>query len=303
MSEEFPEKEFKERVFDKQERLTFPGRHSLLENIERQLDVTGDVWIHHAFRVPQDTLMIEEINQLQYQDNVMVPSILHTLIDKVGGQRTTSLAAISGMKHPDLLFVLDPASMNLAVIYKERLWITEILLKEAAFLYPSRFDRTNALTNILADIPQIEACQKDISIEIIGHRTDEGIEQDSVLIPLDSNYRPALGGKDPATRFKSPVKRLPDSAELVLMISDAITSSAKMYLGTVNVRLQEDRIAMEYPQDVKVAGLKIYRRFIDVIEVSSPFQPNKKELHHLNFRIFRTDISRSLKRLIKMLHL
>jgi hypothetical protein len=40
MSEEFPDKELKKRVLDKQERLTFPGRVSLLENIERQLDVT-----------------------------------------------------------------------------------------------------------------------------------------------------------------------------------------------------------------------------------------------------------------------
>jgi len=302
MDEKFPKINLKEKYIENQERLSFPGRKSLIETIEDRLNVQGDVWIHHAYRVSEDPFMIEQIHDIQYQDSVIIPSILHTLLDKVGGQRTTSLAAISGMKKPDLLFLLDPASMNLAVIYKEKLWITEILLREAPFLYPSPYERTNALTNILLDIPQIEASYEDISIEINGHRTDEGIEQKNIFVPLDSNYRPVLGGKDPASRFKSSVKRLSEAGELILMISDAITSSAKMYLGTVNIRLDEDLIALEYPQDVKIAGLKIYKRYLDVIEVSSPFQPQNPEFYHVSFQIYRAEISRPIRGLIKMLH-
>jgi hypothetical protein len=302
MDEKSPKINLKEKYFDDQERLSFPGRKSLIDTIERQLNVQGDVWIHHAYRVPEDPFLVEQVNDIQYQDNVMIPSILHTLLDKVGGQRTTSLSAIAGMKRPDLLFILDPASMNLAVHYKEKLWITEILLREAPFLYPTPYERTNALTNILFDTPQIEASYEDISVEINGHRTEEGVEQDSILVPLDSDYRPVLGGKDPASKFKSPFKRLSEVGELVLMISDAITSSAKMYLGTVNIRLDEDLIALEYPQDVKVAGLKIYKRYLDVIEVSSPYQPQNPDLYHINFQIYRTEIPLLIRRLVKMLH-
>ena len=123
------------------------------------------------------------------------------------------------------------------------------------------------------------------------------------MIPLDSNYRPVLGGKDPASKFKSPFPRLLDAGELVLMISDAISSSAKMYLGTVNVRLNEDQVALEYPLEAHIAGIKLYKRFIDVIEVYSPSQLEKTELQKINFRIYRTEITRDLKLLLNLLHI
>lgn len=303
MEDKFPKVDLRKSLSDREE-LTFPGRKSLLDTLERQLGVTGNVWIHHAYRVPsEEPIFIEDANSIQYQDTVIIPSILHTLIDKTGGHRTTSLSAICGMKTPELLFLLDPAEMNLAIIYKEKLWITEILLKEANSLYPSPYERTNALTNILSEIPQVETSQEDIAVEIDGHRTEEGIEQDNIFIPLDSNYKPVLGGKDPTTSLKSNIQRLAEAGELVLMISDAVTSSAKMYLGTVNIRLDEDRIALEYPKDVCIACLKVHKRFIDVIEISSPSQLQNMELQHITFRIFRTEISRSIRRLIKLLHI
>ena len=91
---------------------SFPGRKSLLESLELQLGVKGDVWIHHAFSVPaKDPLLIDEQYEIQYQDKIIVPSVLHTLIDKVGSRRTTSLAAICSMKSPELIFLLDPATI------------------------------------------------------------------------------------------------------------------------------------------------------------------------------------------------
>jgi hypothetical protein len=304
MEDKPPKTNLRKELFDQPEDITFPGRQSLLEIIEQQLNVEGDVWIHHAYKVPsEDPLLIEEYTDVEYQDHVIIPSILHTLVDKIGSQRTTSISAISGMKQPDLLFLLDPVSSNIAIIYKERLWITEILLRRADFLYPSPYERTNALTNILVDVPQVEVFQEDISIEINGHKKNGGIEQDNILVPLDSNYRPLLGKKDPASKLKSPLQRLSDAGELILMISDAITSSAKMYLGTVNIRLNKDLSAFEYPQNVNIACLKVYKRYIDVVEISSPAKPISVELQYINFRIFRTDITRSLKMMIKILHL
>ena len=281
---------------------SFPGRKSLLESLELQLGVTGNVWIHHAFAVPsKDPLLIDDLYEITYQDKIIVPSILHTLFDKVGGRRTTSIAAICGLKSPELIFVLDPATMNLSVVFQEKLWITEVLLRQANFLYPSPTEREHALTNIKKS--KVEIIHSDVSIEINGHRTERGVVQDEILIPLDSNYRPVLGGTDPAGKFKKPITRLSDAGELVLMISDAISSSAKMYLGTVNVRLNEDKMALKYPLEVNVACLKMYRRFVDVIEIYSPSEPQKSELQQINFRIYRTEISRSLKQLVNLLYL
>ncbi len=281
---------------------SFPGRKSLLESLELQLGVKGDVWIHHAYSVPaKDPLLIDEQYEIQYQDKIIVPSVLHTLIDKVGSRRTTSLAAICSMKSPELIFLLDPATMNLSIVFQEKLWVTEVLLKQANFLYPSPHPREHALTNL--EKTKVEIINSDISIELNGHRTERGIEQDEILIPLDSNYRPVLGGQDPASRFKSPIPRLTDTGELVLMISDAISSSAKMYLGTVNVRLNEDQVALEYPLEVNIACLKLYRRFVDIIEVNSPSHLEKTELQQINFRIYRTEITRPMRQLIEILHI
>jgi hypothetical protein len=286
------------------ENITFPGRKTLLESITRVLDIKGDVWIHHGYNVPsEDPLAINEVNDVDYQENVIVPSILHTLIDKVGGQKTTSIAAITGMKKPDLILILDPAIMNLAVIFKERLWITEILLKEAPFLFPSPYERRNALVNIVKEMTHPEITPEDISIEITSFRTDRGVQQEDVLIPLDSDYRPVLGGKDPSAKLKKPISRLADGAELVMMICDAVSSSARLYLGTVNVRLAEDREAMEYPKNVHIACLKIYKRYIDVMEIRSMSQLHQLDHYNTNFRIYRTEISRPLRRLIRTLHL
>ncbi len=291
-------------IIEDKETLTFPGRKTLLESIMQVLDVQGDVWIHHGYNVPtEDPLVIQDAYDIDYQDNVIVPSILHTLIDKVGGQKTTSISAITGMKKPELILILDPAIMNLAVIFKERLWITEILLKEAPFLFPSPFQRTNALVNILKEMPNPEVSSEDISIEITSFRTDRGIQREDILIPLDSDYQPVLGGKDPSSRLKKPVSRLPDGAELVMMICDAISSSARMYMGTVNVRLDEDREAMEYPKNVHVACLKIYKKYIDVMEIRSMSQLHQTDHQNTNFRIYRTEITRPLRLLIQTLHL
>ena len=294
--------DFQDQEMEQIDDFSFPGRKSLLEGLEFQLGVTGDVWIHHAYSVPsKDPLLIDEKYEIQYQDKIIVPSILHTLIDKVGGKRTTSLAAISGMKSPELLFLHDPATMNLSVVFQEKLWVTEVLLKQANFLYPAPAAREHAMTNL--DKTNVEIIHSDISIELNGHRTERGIEQDEVLIPLDSNYRPVLGGKDPASKFKTPYPRLLDTGELVLMISDAISSSAKMYLGTVNVRLNEDQAALEYPLEAHIAGIKLYRKFIDVVEVYSPSLLEKTALQKINFRIFRTEISRPLRLLLNLLHI
>ena len=291
-------------VINDHESLTFPGRRTLLENIMRTLDVRGDVWIHHGYSVPsEDPLAIDEVNDIDYQENVIVPSILHTLIDKIGGQRTTSIAAITGMKNPELILILDPAIMNLAVIFKERLWITEILLKEAPHLFPSPFERTNALVNLLKEKNHPEVSPEDISIEITSFRTDHGVQKEDILIPLDSDYRPVLGGKDPSLKLKKPLSRLPDSAELVMMICDAISSSARLYLGTVNVRLAEDREAMEYPKNVHVACLKFYKRYVDVMEIRSMSQLHQLDHHSTIFRIYRSEISPLLRRLTKTLHI
>ncbi len=293
---------FKTQDTDLADDFSFPGRKSLLEGLELQLGVTGDVWIHHAYSVPsKDPLQIDEKYEIQYQDKIIVPSILHTLIDKVGGKRTTSLTAICGMKSPELIFLHDPATMNLSVVFQEKLWVTEVLLKQANFLYPTPATREHALTNL--EKSKVEVIHSDISIELNGHRTERGIEQDEVLIPLDSNYRPVMGGKDPASKFKSPFPRLVDAGELVLMISDAISSSAKMYLGTVNVRLNEDQAALEYPYEAYIAGIKLYRKFIDVVEVHSPSQLEKAELQKIYFRIFRTEIPRPLRLLVNLLHI
>lgn len=302
MEEKIPDSKFRKKLLEDREDLSFPGRQSLLENIQKRFAVKGDVWIHHAYNVPEeDPLVInDDVKNIQYQDKIIVPAILHTLIDKVGGLRTTSIAAISAMKSPELLLLQDPATMNLAIIYKEKLWITEILLKEADFLYPFPAERTHALTDIERSL--IQVTQEDISIEINGHRAKGGIIQEKIFIPLDSYYHPILGGRDPAARLKATLPRLPDAGELILMISDALSSSAKMYLGTVNVRLDEGRFALEYPQDVNVAGLKVYRRYLDVLEIRSPSNPPHTELQRVCFRIFRTEISRSVRSLIKMLH-
>jgi hypothetical protein len=303
MEKKAPDSELRKKLLEDRDDLSFPGRQSLLENIQRNFAIKGDVWIHHGYNVPEeDPLVIDDkISNIQYQDKIIVPAILHTLVDKVGGMRTTSIAAICGMKTPELLLLQDPATMNLAVIYKEKLWITEILLKEIDFLYPFPSERTHALTD--TDRTMVEVTQEDISLEINGHRAKGGIIQEKIFIPLDSYYHPILGGRDPAGRFKSSLPRLPDSGELILMISDAISSSAKMYLGTVNVRLDEGRFALEYPQEVNVAGLKIYRRYLDVIEIRSPLNPPHNELQRVSFRIFRTEISRHVKSLIKILHI
>jgi hypothetical protein len=205
------------------------------------------------------------------------------------------------MKTPELIFLHDPATMNLSVVFQEKLWVTEVLIKQANFLYPSPYPREHALTNL--EKTKVEIINSDISIELNGHRTERGIEQDEILVPLDSNYRPVLGRQDPASRFKTPVSRLPDTGELVLMISDAISSSAKMYLGTVNVRLNEDQIALEYPLEANIACLKIYRRYVDIIEIHSPSQLEKSELQHINFRIYRTEITRQMRQLIEILHI
>ncbi len=302
MEEKIPDSNLRKKLLEDREDLSFPGRQSLLENIQKRFAVKGDVWIHHAYNVPEeDPLVInDDVKNFQYQDKIIVPAILHTLIDKVGGLRTTSIAAISAMKSPELLLLQDPATMNLAIIYKEKLWITEILLKEADFLYPFPAERTHALTDIERSL--IQVTQEDISIEINGHRAKGGIIQEKIFIPLDSNYHPILGGRDPAARLKATLPRLPDAGELILMISDALSSSAKMYLGTVNVRLDEGRFALEYPQDVNVAGLKVYRRYLDILEIRSPSNPPHTELQRVCFRIFRTEISRSVRSLIKMLH-
>lgn len=300
--EKIPESNLRKKLLEDREDLSFPGRKSLLENIQQRFAVKGDVWIHHAYNVPEeDPLTIDsELRSVQYQDKIIVPAILHTLVDKVGGMRTTSIAAITRMKSPELLLLQDPATMNLSIIYKEKLWITEILLKEVDFLYPSPSERTHAVTDIERTL--VEVTQEDVTIEINGHRAKGGIIQEKIFIPLDSYYRPVLGGRDPAVRFKSSLPRLPDAGELILMISDAISSSAKMYLGTVNVRLDEGRFALEYPQDVNVAGLKIYKKYLDVIEIRSPSNPPNTDLQRVGFRIFRTEISRSIKSLIKMLY-
>ncbi len=302
MEEKAPKTNLRKKLLEDREDLSFPGRQSLLENIQNRFAAKGDVWIHHAYNVPEeDPLVIDDgMKNIQYQDKIIVPAILHTLIDKVGGMRTTSVAAICRMKSPELLLLQDPASMNLAVIYKEKLWITEILLKEADFLYPFPTERTHALTDIERSV--IQVTKEDISIEINGHRTKGGIVLENIFLPLDSYYSPILGGKDPVNKLKATLPRLPDASELILMISDAISSSAKMYLGTVNVRLEESRFALEYPQDVNISGLKVYRRYLDVIEIRSPSNPSHTELQHVNFRVFRTEISRSMKSLIKMLH-
>jgi hypothetical protein len=287
---------------DQSDDLSFPGRKSLLESLQNQLGVKGDVWIHHAYTVPEkDPLLIDEQYEIQYQDKIIVPSILHTLIDKVGGRRTASIAAICGLKSPELIFLHDPATMNLAIIFREKLCVTEVLLKKAQFLCPTPYLREHALTNL--GKTSVEIIKSDISIEINGHRTERGIEQDDILIPLDSDYRPVLGGKDPAGKFKSPTSQLQNSGELVLMISDAISSSAKMYLGTVNVRLNEDQIALEYPLEANISCLKMYKRYIDVIEIYSPSHLEKAELQQIRFRIYRTEISRSLKQLMNLLHI
>jgi len=302
MKDRQPEQKAKDIIPNIFDDFSFPGRKSLLESLELQLGVKGDVWIHHAYSVPaKDPLLIDEQYEIQYQDKIIVPSILHTLLDKVGSKRTTSLAAICSMKTPELIFLHDPATMNLSVIFQEKLWITEVLIKQANFLYPSPHPREHALTNL--EKTKVEIIKSDISIELNGHRTERGIEQDEILIPLDSNYKPVLGGQDPASRFKTPIPRLPDTGELVLMISDAISSSAKMYLGTVNVRLNEDQIALEYPLEANIACLKIYRRFMDVIEIHSPSQLEKTELQQINFRIFRTEIPRQMRQLIEILHI
>ncbi|MHA1975509.1 MAG: hypothetical protein ACW98F_02875 [Candidatus Hodarchaeales archaeon] len=302
MKDHLPKTDFEDREIAQVDDFSFPGRKSLLEGLELQLGVTGDVWIHHAYSVPsKDPLLIEEKYEIHYQDKIIVPSILHTLIDKVGGKRTTSLANICGMKSPELIFLHDPATMNLSVVFQEKLWITEVLLKQANFLYPAPATREHAMTNL--DKTNVEVIHSDISIDLNGHRTERGIEQDDVLIPLDSNYRPILGGKDPASKFKTPFPRLLDAGELVLMISDAISSSAKMYLGTVNVRLNEDKIALEYPLEAHIAGIKLYKKFIDVIEVYSPSQLEKTTLQKINFRIYRSEISRSLRLLVNLLHI
>ncbi len=286
------------------ENITFLGRKTLLENITRVLDVKGDVWIHHGYNVPsEDPFAIEEANNVDYQENVIVPSILHTLIDKIGGKKTTSIAAITGMKKPELILILDPAIMNIAVIFKEKLWITEILLKEAPFLFPSPYERRNALVNILKEMAHPEISPEDISIEITSFRTDRGVQQEDILIPLDSDYRPVLGGKDPSIKLKKPISRLADGAELVMMICDAVSSSARLYLGTVNVRLAEDREAMEYPKNIQIACLKIYKRYVDVMEIRSISQLHQLDHYSTNFRIYRTEISRPLRRLIQTLHL
>ncbi|MHA2243546.1 MAG: hypothetical protein ACXADY_01120 [Candidatus Hodarchaeales archaeon] len=301
MEEKAPKTNLRKKLLEDREDLSFPGQHSLVENI-KQFAIKGDVWIHHAYNVPsEDPLVIDDVKDIQYQDKIIVPAILHTLIDKVGGMRTTSVAAVCRMKSPELLLLQDPASMNLAVIYKEKLWITEILLKEADSLYPLPTERTHALTDIERSI--IQVTQEDISIEINGHRTKGGIVQENISIPLDSFYRPIMGGKDPVNKLKATLPRLPDAGELILMISDAISSSAKMYLGTVNIRLEKSQFALEYPQDVNISGLKVYKRFLDVIEIRSPSNPSYTELQHITIRIFRTEISRSMKSLIKMLHI
>jgi len=283
--------------------LAFPGKKSLLENIQNQLSIKGDVWIHHAYNVPmEDPLTIDNDDSLQYQDTVIIPSILHTLMDKTGSQKTTSLAAICGMKTPELLLILDPATLNLSAVTKERLWITEILLKEAGTIFPAPNERTLALCN-LYDPNDIEVIHEDVTLEITGHRTEGGITQDSALGPLDSNYTPVIGKKDPGKSLRDPLKRSSDIGELVLMISDAISSSAKMYLGTVNVRLHEDRVSLEYPKEANVACIKLFSNYIDVLEIRSPSQPHNPDLQLLNFRIYRTRYSRNLKILIKLLHL
>ncbi len=303
MKEKAPESELRKKLLEDRDDLSFPGRQSLLDNIQRSFAIKGDVWIHHGYNVPEEDPLVlnDEMSNIQYQDKIIVPAILHTLVDKVGGMRTTSIAAICGMKTPELLLLQDPATMNLAVIYKEKLWITEILLKEIDILYPFPSERTHALTD--TDRTMVEVTQEDISLEINGHRVKGGIIQEKIFIPLDSYYHPILGGRDPAGRFKSSLPRLPDSGELILMISDAISSSAKMYLGTVNVRLDEGRFALEYPHEVNVAGLKIYKRYLDVIEIRSPSNPPHSELQRVSFRIYRTEITRHIRSLIKILHI
>lgn len=291
-----------------QERIFFPGRISLLESIVNQLHTEGDVWIHHGFQVPfEDPMMFEDVHDVQYHDSVMIPSILHTLFDKIGGKRTTSIAALSGMKKPDLILVQDPATLNTAALFQGNLWITEILLREASMLYPVPLGRTNAVTDILSDPQLVETSQDDVSIEITGFRTSEGTNLSQIIIPLDSEYRPRIGGtRDPASRLKTPVKLLPEAAELVLMISDAVTSSAKLYLGTVNIRLREDRPAPELPKEVNIICLKIYRRYLDIIELGSRAQPQQGGLQHssaLKFRVYRTEVIKPIKTLAKLLHL
>lgn len=291
-----------------QERIFFPGRISLLESIEDQLKTEGDVWIHHGFRVPyEDPITFEDVYDIHYHDTVMIPSILHTLFDKIGGKRTTSIAALSGMKTPDIILVQDPATMNTAVLFQGNLWITEILLREASMLDPLPLGRTNAVTDILSDPQLVETSQDDISIEINGFRTNEGTTLSQIIIPLDSEYRPRIGGtRDPAIRLKNPIQHLPEAAELVLMISDAVTSSAKLYLGTVNIRLREDRPAPELPEEVNIICMKIYRRYLDIIEVGSRAQPKQFGLHPsslLKFRIFRTEVIKPIRTLSTLLHL
>ena len=134
MKDDLKKSELQKRLAEDQEDFTFPGRKSLLEKIRNNFDVKGDVWVHHAYHVAsEDPLALANLNDIQYQDKVIVPSVLHTLIDKVGGKRTASIAALSGLKKPELLLVYDPATMNIAIVSKERVWITEILLNQADF--------------------------------------------------------------------------------------------------------------------------------------------------------------------------
>ncbi|NHJ00960.1 MAG: hypothetical protein EAX86_02410 [Candidatus Heimdallarchaeota archaeon] len=298
-----PKHENPHNIDEPREDLSFPGRKSLLENLRSRFAVNADVWIHHAYNVPyEDPISIDDFNNIQYQDNVIIPAILQTLIDKVGGKRSTSLSAVTGMKKPDILFLQDPATMNTAIISKERVWITEILLSEATFLFPIPSKRTHAMSDV--DRTEVEVFQEDISIQINGHRTKRGIELDRILTPIDSYYRPIRGGKDPISKFKSSLSQLSDSGELVMMISDAISSSAKMYLGTVNVRLNEDRVALEYPSEINMAAIIVYNRYLDVMEIKSPSQPPPvAESQPLIFQVYRTEISRSLQSLFKLLHI
>ncbi len=297
-----PERKSSPEISDERMDLSFPGRKSLVENLQRRFAVDADVWIHHAYNVPnEDPISIDDFNDIQYQDNVIVPAILQTLIDKVGGKRSTSLAAVTGMKRPDILILQDPATMNVSVISKERVWITEILLSEATFLFPTPSERTHAMSDI--ERTEVEVLQEDISIQINGHRTKRGIELDRILTPIDSYYKPIQGGKDPIGKFKSSLAQLSEAGELVLMISDAISSSAKMYLGTVNVRLNEDKIALEYPSEISMAAIKVYNRYLDIMEIKSPSQLPSVESQPLVFQVYRAEISRSLRSLIRLLYI
>ena len=125
MKDELSKSELQKRLTEDRDDFAFPGRKSLLEKIQNNFDVKGDVWVHHAYHVAsEDPLALDDINDVQYQDKVIIPSVLHTLLDKVGGKRTASIAAISGLKKPELLLICDPATMNISIISKERVWIT-----------------------------------------------------------------------------------------------------------------------------------------------------------------------------------